>query len=260
MFTKRDRIRFWQEHFLDSVDLSNSTLQASHLPGQKLEQYMEMFGYPYEYASRAAMDSGLLGAVRGILDHCKNGSFSRRDAATQTAALQFAAAWLYNFCADKGLDQCLGYTAAQLTEDVFVSTCNASPGMLQTLQRMRASQRLKPGMAAPEIALNGEEAKKLTDIKAGRTLVVFWASWCPHCQQELPLLKQLYDSTGHKDWEVLAGCNGTSAQSWTSAGDVPGYGWVNYCGRQGWGSPACPKGGGACRPAVDHVARTKAGR
>jgi thiol-disulfide isomerase/thioredoxin len=250
IFTKQDRIRFWQQHFLDSVDLSSSTLQASHLLGQKLEQYMGMFGYPYAFGSRAAMDSGLLVAVKGIIDHCKNGSFSRKDAAAKTASLQFGAAWLYNFCTDKALDQCLGYTAGQLTEDVFTNTCNASPGTLQTLRRMQASQRLKPGMAAPEIALNGAEAKRLTDIKAGRTLVLFWASWCPHCQQELPLIKKLYDSTGHKGWEVLAVSIDTSGQAWAGAVAAGGYGWLNYCDRQGWDSPSAKDYGVFVTPAM----------
>ncbi|MBN9380466.1 MAG: TlpA family protein disulfide reductase [Chitinophagaceae bacterium] len=235
-FKKKDRTLFWQQHLLDSVDFSNSPLQASHLLGQKLEQYLGLFGYPYDFISREAMDSGLLAAVRGIIEHAKNGYYTRDNPAVRTASLQFVAAWLYSFCEDKGLHHCLAYTAAQMTEDVFTSTCNVSPGTLQTLQRMQASQRLQPGMPAPEISLNGAAAKSLADIKASKTLVVFWASWCPHCRQELPLLKKLYDSSGHRDWEVLAVSIDTNQQAWTNAGAGGGFGWINYCDLKGWDS------------------------
>src|SRR5258708_1559858 len=237
LFKKQDRTRYWQQHLLDSVDFSQPSLQASHLLGQRLQQYMEMYGYPYAFDSRTAMDSGLLVAVKGIIVHCQDGDFSRNHPASLTASLQFASAWLYNFCTDKGLDQCLAYTAGQMTADVVTNTCNASPGTLQTLQRMQASQKLKPGMAAPEITLGDTGIKKLADVKAPKTLVLFWASWCPHCQQELPLLKKLYDSIGHKNWEVLAVSIDTSMQAWVDGVRAGGYNWLNYCDRRGVGSP-----------------------
>ncbi len=33
---------------------------------------------------------------------------------------------------------------------------------------------------------------KLTEFKGKPTILVFWASWCPHCRKEMPQLKELY--------------------------------------------------------------------
>lgn len=233
-YLKNDRTNFWREHLLDSVDFSNSILQNSHLAGKKLEQYMEMFGFPYEFATAQEADSGLLPAVKGILRHCKDGLFSKKSKEAKTASLQFAGAWLYRFCVDKGLDKCLEYAASEMTDDVFTNTCNASQGTLQTLERMQLMQRLKTGMPAPDILLNASQGKRLYDITAKKTLVVFWASWCTHCQQELPQLKRIYDSTGHKNWEVAAISIDTSIQAWTAAIIDQKFNWINYCDGKGW--------------------------
>ena len=38
----------------------------------------------------------------------------------------------------------------------------------------------------------------------GRVVVVeFWASWCPFCKRQNPLLQQLYEAHGHRGLEVL---------------------------------------------------------
>lgn len=47
------------------------------------------------------------------------------------------------------------------------------------------------------------EALKMKDF-AGRPLLVnFWATWCPPCVEELPLLNQFYRQQAAAGWQVL---------------------------------------------------------
>jgi peroxiredoxin len=248
VYRQADRMAYWRQHLLDSIDLSNDTLQASHLPGMKMQSYMQLFGFPYAFADRRGADSGLMPAVKGILRECRQGAFTRHDVKAQARALQYAGSWLYHFLSDKGMDSCLAYTASQMPAEAPDKTCGMSAGVGKNLQRMQASQRLKKGMAAPEISLNGQEAKTLADIKASRTLVVFWASGCPHCQQFLPQLKKLYDSSSRKDWEILAVSVDTSARDWTTAIANNGYRWLNFCDLKGWDSKAAQDYGVSATP------------
>jgi thiol-disulfide isomerase/thioredoxin len=75
----------------------------------------------------------------------------------------------------------------------------------------RNAQRL-----AAELAVVGKDTPKTwsidkwfqgqSDVKLdgpGPTLLVFWETWCPHCQREMPELQQVYDNYKGKGLQVV---------------------------------------------------------
>ena len=62
------------------------------------------------------------------------------------------------------------------------------------------------GVNAPHFDLSGLDGKRYTDnyLIGQPTLVVFWASWCPVCQVELPKLHELFEETKGRGMRVLA--------------------------------------------------------
>lgn len=56
-----------------------------------------------------------------------------------------------------------------------------------------AADMLKPGTAAPDFTLNDVNGKtvSLSDFKGRKVVLQFWASWCPDCRVEMPLIKQM---------------------------------------------------------------------
>jgi thiol-disulfide isomerase/thioredoxin len=64
-----------------------------------------------------------------------------------------------------------------------------------------------PGEKAPLLKLEpvgGGVPLSLDQFKGKPVLVVFWAAWCPHCREEMPLLKQLNDSYVTKGLRIVA--------------------------------------------------------
>jgi peroxiredoxin len=92
------------------------------------------------------------------------------------------------------------------------------------------AEGLRPGRAAPEFTvpladgssyqltdLDGRPIR-LTDLRGKVVWVNFWASWCPPCQQETPILRELSERYRDRGLEIV----GVSVQE-TSADDVRSY-------------------------------------
>ena len=48
------------------------------------------------------------------------------------------------------------------------------------------------------------DSLSLTDLEGKVSLVIFWASWCPGCQAELPLLDSLNAAVQHPEFQIVA--------------------------------------------------------
>ena len=62
------------------------------------------------------------------------------------------------------------------------------------------AELLKPGTKAPAFTLSDINGKtvKLKQFRGKNVVLVFWASWCPDCRAEVPLLKEMYASADPK--------------------------------------------------------------
>ena len=62
------------------------------------------------------------------------------------------------------------------------------------------------GKKAPDFSMrsvSGGSDIKLSSFTDKPTLLVFYASWCPHCQKEAPTLQRLYTELGPKGLNVV---------------------------------------------------------
>ncbi|WP_322969072.1 TlpA disulfide reductase family protein [Faecalibacter sp. LW9] len=99
------------------------------------------------------------------------------------------------------------------------------------------SETLKIGNKAPDIkfesAVKGK--KSLYDIKANQKLVVFWASWCPACNKEMPYIKEYYNEFKKNGGEIIAISLDYDQTMFNDATkELP---WFNYTDLMRWDSP-----------------------
>jgi cytochrome c biogenesis protein CcmG/thiol:disulfide interchange protein DsbE len=92
------------------------------------------------------------------------------------------------------------------------------------------AEGLRPGSTPPEleVALDDGSTFQLTDLDGapirldalrGKVVWInFWASWCPPCQQETPILRELDERYGDDGLEII----GISVQE-TSPDDIAAY-------------------------------------
>ncbi len=70
----------------------------------------------------------------------------------------------------------------------------------------QASAAVSVGDKAPGFkldSLSGGAPVQLSNYAAKPTLVLFWVSWCPHCQRELPVVQKVYADLKGKGASVV---------------------------------------------------------
>ena len=99
------------------------------------------------------------------------------------------------------------YLALKVLNEV---SCTIDNDLAKQLETYRA---MKKGNTAPDILFSGDNffpgtdfkhlPKKLSDLKSDYTVVVFGASWCPKCTEELPKIASLYPKWKDKGVQVV---------------------------------------------------------
>lgn len=103
-------------------------------------------------------------------------------------------------------------------------------------RRINQNKLFKPGFIVPDIEMNDSSGSivKLSDIKTEKTLIIFYASWCPHCKEMLPQIYNLYKNQKEKKFEVLAISIDTSKTDWLNFIKTNKLDWLNVSDFKGW--------------------------
>ncbi|MDP2207193.1 MAG: TlpA disulfide reductase family protein [Bacteroidota bacterium] len=105
---------------------------------------------------------------------------------------------------------------------------------------MDQAKYFKTGDTVPNIIskdLSGKEVD-LYSITSENILVVFYASWCPHCQTLLFQTGELYKNQKQKKIEIFAVSLDTNKTDWQKFVNSNGWKWINVSDLKGWGGKA----------------------
>ena len=79
---------------------------------------------------------------------------------------------------------------------------------------------------------------KLAEINSEKTLLIFYASWCPHCQTLLPEIKTFYNNQTDKKLEVIAISLDDKKEDWKKFIIDNNLDWINVSDGLGWNGKA----------------------
>jgi thiol-disulfide isomerase/thioredoxin len=145
--------------------------------------------------------------------------------------------YLFDLLERHSLFQASEYLALKLLNE---TSCTLDSDLAKQLESYRA---MKKGNIAPEINLgnfsylNGtkqEIFKSLSNLATPNTLIVFGASWCPKCSEELPKIIQNYAKWRNAGVEVVYVSLDTEKATFEQA--VKNYPFFAYCDYKKWES------------------------
>lgn len=220
------QLMYLKSHALDNVDFSNSDLMFSDAFTNKSIEYLTYYRNPQ--LPKEMLEKEFSVAVDSILNKAKVNSFVYKQVTE----------YLVDGFKKFGFDYVIDYIVDNYV--IKDDLCLDSKLTTSIQRRMDQSKYLKIGSASPNIKLPDQNGKQieLNKITANKTLVIFYASWCPHCNELLPKISELYNNTKDRNFEVVAVSIDTNKTDWMNFITRNNFKWINACDLKGWSSPA----------------------
>jgi len=148
--------------------------------------------------------------------------------------------FLFDLLERHSLFQASEYLAIKVLNE---TSCTINSDLAKQLESYRA---MKKGNIAPDIIFSGDNfapgygqnnaPNKLSDLKNKYTVVVFGASWCPKCTEELPEIAKHYSKWKAQGVEVVFVSLDENKEMFKNFTSI--FPFISFCDYQKWNSTA----------------------
>ncbi|MBI9037081.1 MAG: redoxin domain-containing protein [Bacteroidales bacterium] len=221
----QERSAFFKQHFFDDISFGDTSLFRSNVFSGKIIEYLSLYSNPR--LSQSELEDEFINATNVLLAKVSD----------DPTSYEFVLNYLVNGFEKFHFDKVLEYISENFVLD---GKCEDEKRKSMLEKRLAKYKELANGKAGPEIVMKDIEGKEfvLSQLDADYTLLVFWASWCPHCLNVLPEIKKLYEDDNVVDFKVVAISVDTSANDWKKEINNGGFNWINCSDLNGWNSKA----------------------
>ncbi|MEC8114196.1 MAG: TlpA disulfide reductase family protein [Bacteroidota bacterium] len=208
-----------QGNFFDDLDPLDNSLIGSMAISDRIQGFMVAFS--------KGSDPGFLACIDMVKAHFEP------NPATLESALYSMLEGFYN----TGKEHICQYI---LDNYIYDEDCGAD---LSDVIRQRAQGiiNLQVGKTPPNFTMDkwdGGSLNLMETAKANKyTLVMFWASWCHKCEQEIPVLVPVYAKYQNRGFEAIGVSLDQARSTWVGVIEQRGMQYPNVSQLQGWDSP-----------------------
>jgi thiol-disulfide isomerase/thioredoxin len=217
------RREYVTKHYFDNVDFTDVELIRSNIFTSITIEYMSLFSNPN--LTQADLENEFTKAVDTIM----------KKASMNSILYEFIVDYLVKGFERYHFDKVLDYIA----EHYSPQSCENEERKTDLQTRLEKYAELSDGKTAPAFSILDRNGKMvdLTGITSKYTLVLFWASWCPHCAETLPEINGIYQKTDRSKLEIIAVSLDKEKAEWEKTLSEKNYSWINCCDFLGWDSP-----------------------
>ncbi|MBI1288788.1 MAG: redoxin domain-containing protein [Flavobacteriales bacterium] len=200
-------------HYFDMIPFDDERIITNPFLSNKILEYL------YSYTERS--EQGVKDAIDKLLN------MPNMNPKVQAFVIDL----LIDFFTDKGAAEYVDHISRN-----YLGSCDL-PLSQETLDKISQTVKFKEGDVVSSITLKNQTGHNvpLTALTGDLNVLVFWASWCPHCIREIPKLKALYDELPGK-LGVYAVSLDTSKTDWVNTINQNNLRWLNVIDTDGWDS------------------------
>lgn len=227
--------RYEKLHYFDNVDFTDTMLVNSTFLTSKVVGYLGLF--QNDANSQEELEDYMLMGIDTVLVYAQ----------VNQIVYEFLVDFLISGFESIGFEKGLEHIADANALNNF---CENTEKKLKLENKMELIKKLAIGKPAPNISTTDIYGNlvNLHDIKSKRILILFWASWCPHCDEMMPVIDSYY---GNKDnLEVISISIDESKDALMKSINKSGYGWINIAELQGWDGEIVEEYGIVATPSI----------
>jgi len=220
------QLTYLKTHSLDNVNFYDDGLIYSDAFTNKTIEYLTYYRNPK--LPRELLEKEFMIAVDTILTKAKVNSI----------VYQHIVEYLIDGFRNFGFDQSIDYIVKNYV--IKDELCLDAKLESSIDRRIDQARNFKIGNTVPNIIISDSLGNQieLNKINADKTLIIYYASWCPHCQTIVPQVFELYNNQKQKKFEVLAISIDTSRVDWLKYIRDNNLNWYNVSDNNGWDGKA----------------------
>jgi peroxiredoxin len=194
---------YYKKHFWDNFDLTDDGMLRTPIFQGKLEYYITKV---------ILQDPDTL--ILALDDLC-----SRIEKGGAEEMYKYVVWWSTNHH-EESERICMDKVLYHLAKNYYLTGKCAwadSTTLSKMTEYVEKAKRIQCGLVAPNMTLYDTtlyRTKELYKINAPVTIVIFWSHTCGHCKEEIPQIKEMYDSLHQKGVEIFAVYTGSEVDGW----------------------------------------------
>lgn len=228
---------YMKQHYFDNTDFSDTLLIYSNILTSRIVQYLSLYQVPG--LTQEQMEDRLMIAVDTVLEK----------AFVDQQVYEYVIDFLISGFDAIGFERGLEHIAEH---NMLTELCVNSERKAELENKMELIKKLAIGKTAPDFEttdLKGEKVK-LSEIRAERTVLFFWASWCPHCEEMLPELKKLFNPSNIERLQVIGISIDELKDDLEASIKEHKLEWINIGELKGWNGPIADEYGIVATPTL----------
>jgi len=222
----QERNEIFKKEYFTQLDFSDEGLMSSSVYTDKVFKYL--MSYAQRGLTREQQEQEFMIAVDEIVKSIHGVTSSHP---VNNQVYEYILDYLVRGFEKLNLDNLIAYIA----ENYSGTTCQTDE--LTTLERKLGAQNMKMGTIVQDFTLNdiNGDTVTLSDIVKEKNLILFWASWCPHCEEMLPQIKQWQKQVENPKLEIISISLDTSETAWKNKVFEKGIeSWYNLSDLKEW--------------------------
>ena len=218
--SSEQQLMFLKAHALDNVDFDDAELIYSDAFTNKTIEYLTYYRNPQ--LPKELLEKEFMKGIDSVVSRAK----------VNTIVYQHIVEYLLDGFKKFGFDKVLDYIV-----DNYVIKDNLclDEKLGDTIQRrIDQNKKLPIGAIAPNFTLTDISGKpfELYKSKKEKVLLVFYASWCPHCKTIMPQINELLKVK--KNFEVVAISLDTNREEWKNFIEQNNLNFIHVSDLKGW--------------------------